>query len=383
MSRAGRFAAASATAFLLVGWPGIGEAATIRVINRDAAGEGFNDPTAVAPVGGNRGTTIGTQRLIAFQYAADTWARRLASPVEIRVGATFDPLSCDSNALTLGTAGPADVFRDFAGAPQANTYYAAALADALAGMDLAPSRDDIDATFNSTFGTTCPFPAGWYYGLDAAGGADDSDFVTVVLHELAHGLGFLTLLDVDSGARFENRDDVYMQFLIDDRSGKTFSEMTNAERRSATEATGALRWDGPSVAAASADLLFGSDSFGRVEVYAPPFAQQGSSLSHWSDAVDPYQLLAPFLMGSLHDVGLAEPALRDIGWTIQSDSACAADCDGDGVVNIAELVSAVRLALGDVSGAPCAAADANGDGIVSIDELAAAVSRALDGCPTA
>src|SRR5438093_8524133 len=47
------------------------EAATITVINNDGPGEGLNDPTPVAPVGGNTGTTRGQQRLIAFQRAAD------------------------------------------------------------------------------------------------------------------------------------------------------------------------------------------------------------------------------------------------------------------------------------------------------------------------
>jgi len=50
------------------------EAAVIRVINNDNLGEGFNDPTPVAPVGGNTGTTLGQQRLIAFQRAANIWA---------------------------------------------------------------------------------------------------------------------------------------------------------------------------------------------------------------------------------------------------------------------------------------------------------------------
>ncbi|MEO8603007.1 MAG: hypothetical protein ABI629_10555 [bacterium] len=375
--------AVAATAVLGLAAPGLGRAATIRVINRDGAGEGFNDSTAAAPVGGNHGTTIGAQRLIAFQYAADRWGERLASSVEIRVGANFDPLPCDSNSVTLGQAGPVDMFRDFAGAPRANTLYAAALADALAGVDMAPTHDDIDANFNSDFGTTCAFQGGWYYGLDGASSDDDSDFVTVVLHELAHGLGFITLVDVDSGARFNGFDDAFMQFLVDTGTGKTFDEMTNVERRAATTATGDLRWNGPQVAAVSGALSSGVDAFGQVEIYAPPFAQQGSSLSHWSTAVDPYQLLAPFLMGPLHDVGLAEPALLDLGWTAQPAIACAADCDGDGVVSIADLVIAVRIGLGEVGIAACPAADPTGDGNVGIDELMAAVSAALDGCPTA
>jgi hypothetical protein len=106
----------------------------------------------VAPVGANTGTTIGEQRLIAFQYAIDKWAVALDSPVEIRIDATFHQLDCNSTEVTLGDAGPVSVFSDFAGAPAPSTFYPSALADRLAGMDLAPD-DDISAEFNSTFGS--------------------------------------------------------------------------------------------------------------------------------------------------------------------------------------------------------------------------------------
>ena len=38
------------------------EAADIQVIVTDGPAVGFNDPTPAAPVGGNTGTTIGSQR---------------------------------------------------------------------------------------------------------------------------------------------------------------------------------------------------------------------------------------------------------------------------------------------------------------------------------
>src|SRR5262245_66578981 len=50
-------------------------AASVTVISYDGAGEGFNDPTPIAPVGGNPGTTIGAQRFNAFQYARTSGAR--------------------------------------------------------------------------------------------------------------------------------------------------------------------------------------------------------------------------------------------------------------------------------------------------------------------
>lgn len=353
-------------------------AATLRLINRDGLGEGFNDATPATPVGGNSGTTIGEQRQIAFQRAVDLWAEQLDSPVEIRISATFDLLDCNSSTVTLGMAGPVSVLRDFAGAPLANTYYPSALADRLAGTDLAPDEDDIEATFNSRFGTTCTFPAGWYYGLDASPTGDDSDMVTVVLHELGHGLGFLSLLDVGNGSRFDNRDDVFMTFLLDDRSGEALSSMTNAQRRSAIAATTHLKWFGEQVVAASGRLDTGADASGQVEIYAPADPEAGSSVSHWSEDLFPNELMEPFFTQPIHDVGLAAEALLDIGWS--APTACQADCDGNRQVTIDELVSAVRIALGEALVSTCAAVDFDNSGTVAVNELVAAVARAIEGC---
>src|SRR5215470_15404315 len=136
-------------ALLLLGscWAGPARAATVTVINLDSAGEGFNDPTPAAPVGGNTGTTVGAQRLFVFQYAANIWGSLLSSPVTIRMGAHFDPQSCTAISGVLGSAGPTTVHRDFPGAPFPGTWYHQALANRLAGSDLAPSSDDISIIF--------------------------------------------------------------------------------------------------------------------------------------------------------------------------------------------------------------------------------------------
>jgi hypothetical protein len=54
------------------------------------------------------------------------------------------------------------------------------------------------------------------------------------------------------------------------------------------------------------------------------------------------------------------------------------DCDGDGSVSVAELVSAVAIALDARPLSDCTAADRDGDGAVHIDELIAALNAALD-----
>ena len=72
---------------------------TFQVNNRDAQGSGFNDPTPASPVPGNPGTTVGAQRLAAFNEAARIWSAALDSRVTVVIDAQFGPLAALS--LTL------------------------------------------------------------------------------------------------------------------------------------------------------------------------------------------------------------------------------------------------------------------------------------------
>ena len=307
-------------AFLAIalGIPGLAHAqATIAVVNLDGPGEGFNDsssPDGNSAAGGNTGFTLGEQRLIAFQYAADLWGNLLDSSVVIRVGANFDPLDCDATSAVLGAAGPDTVHGNFPGAPVSDTWYPAALANSLAGTDLAPTFDDIGATFNSSIGTTCPFPTVWYYGLDGNPPGDTIDFVTIVLHELGHGLGFLALVNLSTGAKFFGLDDIFMLNLEDHDTGALYPEMTNGERVSASTNTGDLHWVGTNVIAESGGLTAGRDPSGHVEMYAPESQEPGSSVSHFSTALSPNELMEPFYTGTNQAVGLAEALMQDLGW---------------------------------------------------------------------
>ena len=117
MTRIFVLASVLSLALLLAGIP-LTHAANIIIVNLDGAGEGFNDPTAAAPVGGNPGTTIGQQRLNVFQEAADIWGAILPSNVAIRVQAQFNAQFCDAGSAVLGSAAPIDVAGDFPGAQQ-------------------------------------------------------------------------------------------------------------------------------------------------------------------------------------------------------------------------------------------------------------------------
>jgi hypothetical protein len=219
-------------------------AASIVIQNNDGANTGFNDPTAVTPVGNNSGTTLGQQRLNAFQFAANIWGATLNSNVTITIRASWAALSCSSTTATIGQAGAVGVFRDFPNAPVAGTWYPAALANALSGTDLNPSQPEISAQFNSNLGNAgCLDGIHFYLGVDNNHG-NDVDLVATLIHEFAHGLGFQTFTNSSTGALNGGFPSVYDRFLLDNSTGKTWVQMTNAERQASAINVGNLVWAG-------------------------------------------------------------------------------------------------------------------------------------------
>jgi hypothetical protein len=231
-------------------------AATIVIVNGDGSNEGFNDPTPVSPVGGNSGTTLGQQRLNVFQHAADIWGALLPSSVTILVSARFDALSCNASGGVLGSAGPVSVFRNFPNAPVSNTWYHGALADRLAGVNLSSGQSDITARFNSSIdnNNNCLQNRNWYYGLDGNEGGD-VELLPVVLHELGHGLGFSSLVDLTDGAELLGTPDIYERFIRDNTLDTTWDNMTGSQRATSATNDGNVVWDGRNAQIAAGSFL--------------------------------------------------------------------------------------------------------------------------------
>lgn len=248
-------AAFALAAFILAGATDAFASATIVIVNLDGPGEGFNDPTVAAPIGGNPGTTVGAQRLFAFQHAANIWGATLDSNQVIRIQAAFNPLAPG----VLGSASTTFVFSDFGsvglypGAQFPLTWYHSSLADKLAGAELNGTTPDINAQFSSNFN--------FYLGVDNNHGAQP-DLVAVLLHEFAHGLGFSNFVTETTGANFAGQTDIYSQFTLDITNSTHWSAMTNAQRAASAFRWGRVVWDGPAVTAAVPGVL----SLGSVEV---------------------------------------------------------------------------------------------------------------------
>ncbi|MEP7706096.1 PA domain-containing protein [Paraglaciecola sp. 25GB23A] len=294
---------AAAVAATVMVMPAFG--ANLVLNNVDVPGIGFNDPTPATPVGGNMGTTVGEQRLIAYRRALDLWGNTLASDATIVVRGSFARLNCTTTGGTLAQAGALQIFADFPDAPLEGHWYGAALANSIAGFDLDPSNDDIVANFNGDVGKDdCIAGPGWYYGLDNNAPAGQTDFLDTFMHEVSHGLGFQNFANEVTGATPANLPDVYMANTYDLSYGYPwnfdFGDVSISQllvRLSAVN-NGNVVWTGPEVTAnaplvlgayqgirvtgsLNQELVFGTASFG-----APATADNfGGSIAIGQDGV--------------------------------------------------------------------------------------------------
>ena len=249
------------------------EAATIKIQSRDPAGYGFNDPTPVAPVGGNMGTTLGQQRMNVYRYVADVWEKNLQSDVEIVVSAGWENLTCTSTSATLGSASAWNLWHDFPGG-EPGTWYPQALANKIAKTNLSDGQPDdgsgfgnvdIKTQFNARLGQTgCLDGSPFYLGLDGKAG-DAVNFAATLLHELGHGLGFSVIsVSTSTGYRInaeytaytpDGLPSIWERFMYDNTAKKTWLNMTSAERRASAINPLQLAWIGPNAVAGAKAML--------------------------------------------------------------------------------------------------------------------------------
>ena len=270
-------AACVAAALALVINPAAHAQAKITLINLDEAGVGLNDATPAAPVGGNPGTTLGQQRLIAYQYAMDLWGALLSSDTEIRVTASFAPLTCEAGRIVLGQAGALSRVRASQIAPGgANDYdHPVALANALAKRDFTPNANHILTNFSSSL----DLPAcqalgggGWYYGLtgNAPNKSNRANFLNVIMHEIGHGLGVSgnsrMLLGVIPLRSAKSAWDGLAYSNMHAKSYNDFAPSGDAEMARALVAVGQTVWTGARVTP-TAGLL--AESRMVLEISAP------------------------------------------------------------------------------------------------------------------
>lgn len=240
----------------------------------------------------------------AFDYAASIWAATINTTVPISIRACW----ADLDWPKLGYSGGGSLYRDFPGAPLSGIYYFSSLANALHGADLDDTRYDMYITYNSD--------VNYYYGLDANTLSHQHDFVTLAMHEIAHGLNFSGSAFYSSGTGYlgdsEGNPNIYDTFVRDGDGDPLIGYENPSVNLGFALTTNNLWFHGSNAMAAN--------SGSRVRIYAPIEWKSGSSYVHLD--YDTFNETVSSLMVSMlkdgtanHDTGpITRGLLSDLGW---------------------------------------------------------------------
>ena len=276
----------------------------------------------------------------AFERAVDIWETHIRSDVVIKVRANYGSQAGDN---VLASAGPVNLWFGTTDDGQ-QSIYPDALIDALLGENAVaddgdPNNDDepdIRANFSNQID--------WYFGPAPPEGPGPSsgqiDFTTVVLHELAHGLGFFGSMSVDGtqGSWGFGTSDPAVPAIYD----------RFAENEDGAELINTSLYPNPSTSLAnvltSNEVFFSgpeSDVGAAVELgpippklYLPSPWEQGSSYSHVDEATypsgNPNALMTPRIGGNelIHQAGSITCGMfADMGWRLGPDCAAYFDVE--------------------------------------------------------
>ena len=231
-----------------------------------------------------------------IQAAIDVWSANFSSNVPILVDATWGRAASYG---VLGSARPGNYFINFPNAPDSTLWYPSALANAIAGSDLDKTSPEIVIQVNSA--------ASWDQRNDGKPTSTEYDLESAFVHELGHGLGFLSTDSYDSNPayptyKFGNIDqptayDAYAQLP----DGRRLSDIPSPSLELGQALTNTLVWSGPLGIKANAGV--------KPLLYTPSRYSDGSSVSHLDEATfsssGPNSVMTPNLDAGevFHDPG--------------------------------------------------------------------------------
>ena len=272
--------------------------------------------------------SITTARLASVRTGIQFWADRIYSPVPIVIDLRFQNIDCG----VLGFAGATSYLRDFPNAPSTGVLYPVSLASSYAGMDLNTNDVDISMAFNSHLDSGfCLGAQRWFYGNSLIVAEDTQlNFYAVLLHEIAHGLGFTSLINPDAGIiTINGAPDVFSTFLRDESLDMDLVDFTDSQQLQTSQNQANIVWNGRQVNSIANDPVSGLIFTGLTEQQVRIDA---SSLSHFDITLARDELMEPVNALSVEPL-LTEALLEEIGWRRLPPLIGSGDQDGDGIAN--------------------------------------------------
>jgi len=207
------------------------------------------------------------------------------------------------DAGNLAAASPNGFYQGGLTSPRPNEVFPVALFEKIVRRNVNGDNPDINVFINSD--------VDWHFNYQSTTTNGKTDFVSTMIHEVFHGLGFLTSAGYNDESMVgaynvwdEDRHDVYAEFM---RSGTLpldqITDFSIAMGQALTNSN-----------------LFWEDLSGeRHELYAPLIYDPGSSVSHldqnrYEDSES--SLMTPFLSAGKieRDPGVALDIMYDMGW---------------------------------------------------------------------
>jgi hypothetical protein len=253
-------------------------------------------------------TGFGSQAKAAMEYAASILESILPDNTKLTVSATWQRITTNGvlgNSSITGFVGGWSI-----DAQNPYVIYPVSLAEKIAGRTFNEDLEgDLQLTINSTID--------WYLGIDGNTPSNRYDLVTVVLHEICHGLGFFDSADTDGTLGWYGISSIPMIYdtFIENISEKRITDTTEFPNYSAALQSqiigGQLYFNGP--------LLRQFTNGGRAKLWAPSTFDPGSSIAHLDEYAtsDENALMTPYIdLGeAIHNPGkLTLSILGDLGW---------------------------------------------------------------------
>jgi len=258
-------------------------------------------------------TGFSSQAINAMEYAASILKILLPADARVVINASWDKITtagvlAQSTITGYATGSSIDALN-----PKA--LYPVSLAEKISERSLnADSDGDISLSVNSSIG--------WYLGIDGNTPSNKYDLVTVVIHEICHGLGFFDSFNSDGTVGSWGVASLPMIYdtFVENFSGTRLTDTLKVVNNSAdllSQLTGnQVYFNGPLLKKYSSSVNY---SILRAKLYAPSTWDAGSSISHLDETATlrANSLMTPFIdLGeAIHDPGkYTFSILGDLGW---------------------------------------------------------------------